>query len=115
MKRTWVLAGFVGLLTAGAAPAQLRCPEFVEVAGRHQRPKRGGAKGAVGYQEGRGRVVANEYANRGYLVVDSLRLRRTDGALVRVISPVLSTADQASGSALSFVQAMFPHLTQAIP
>ena len=65
--------------------------------------------------QGRGRVVANEYANRGYLVVDSLRLRRTNGALVRVISPVLSTVDQASGSALSFVQAMYPHLAEVIP
>lgn len=65
--------------------------------------------------QGRGRVVANEYANRGYLVVDSLRLRRTDGALVRVISPVLSTVDQASSGALSFVQAMYPHLTEVIP
>jgi EpsI family protein len=65
--------------------------------------------------QGRGRVVANEYANRGYLVVDSLRLRRTDGALVRVISPVLSTVEQASGGALSFVQEMYPHLTEVIP
>jgi EpsI family protein len=65
--------------------------------------------------QGRGRAVANEYANRAYLVLDSLRLRRTDGALVRVIAPVLGSVDRASSDAIGFSQQMYPHLTEVIP
>jgi EpsI family protein len=65
--------------------------------------------------QGRGRVVANEYANRAYLVMDSLRLRRTDGALVRIISPVLTTTDEAAQHAASFATAIFPRLTEVVP
>ena len=43
--------------------------------------------------QGRGRVVASEYANRAYLVFDSLRTRRSDGALVRIMTPVLTNVD----------------------
>jgi EpsI family protein len=65
--------------------------------------------------QGRGRVVASEYANRAYLVLDSLRTRRSDGALVRVISPVLSSADEASRSAERFAAALYPKLSEVIP
>lgn len=66
--------------------------------------------------QGRGRVVASEYANRAYLVFDSLRTRRSDGALVRVITPVMSSSiDDASRSAERFVAALFPRLSEVIP
>jgi EpsI family protein len=65
--------------------------------------------------QGRGRVVANEYANRAYLVFDSLRMRRSDGALVRVISPVLTTPGEAEEGVVSFAAALYPHLAKAIP
>ena len=40
------------------------------------------------WYQGRGRVVANEYANKLWLMLDAARLRRTNGALVRLITPV---------------------------
>lgn len=65
--------------------------------------------------QGRGRVVANEYANRAYLVVDFLRARRSDGALVRVMSPVTGSTGQAAAAAASFAAAMYPRLSEVVP
>lgn len=65
--------------------------------------------------QGRGRVVASEYANRAYLVLDSLRTRRSDGALVRVTSPVISSVDDASRAAERFASTLYPKLSEVIP
>lgn len=67
------------------------------------------------WYQGRGRVIASEYANRAYLIFDSLRLRRNDGALVRVMSPVLTTTEAASRDAAAFAASVFPRLAQVIP
>jgi EpsI family protein len=40
------------------------------------------------WYQAHGRSVANEYLAKVYLVTDAIRLHRTDGALVRVISPI---------------------------
>ncbi|MEN8140599.1 MAG: exosortase C-terminal domain/associated protein EpsI [Thermodesulfobacteriota bacterium] len=39
------------------------------------------------WYQGRGRVVANEYVDRGYMVLDSLLKKRSDGALIRITGP----------------------------
>lgn len=65
--------------------------------------------------QGRGRVVASEYANRMYLVFDSLRSRRSDGALVRVMVPAFTSTGAASTSAEAFAAALYPHLSEVIP
>jgi EpsI family protein len=67
------------------------------------------------WYQGRGRVIASEYTNRAYLIFDSLRLRRNDGALVRVMSPVLTTTDAAAKEAAAFAASVFPRLAQVIP
>lgn len=38
--------------------------------------------------EGRGRVIANEYANKWFLLLDALGKNRTDGSLVRLVTPI---------------------------
>jgi EpsI family protein len=47
-----------------------------------------------------GRTVSSEYASKIFLVLDSLRLHRSDAALVRVITPIaggdLARADAAA-------------------
>jgi EpsI family protein len=63
--------------------------------------------------QGRGRVVANEYANKAYLLVDAFRLRRTDEALVRIVAPIDDRGVQ--GISTQFVQALFPFLTRWLP
>jgi EpsI family protein len=65
--------------------------------------------------QGRGRAVASEYANRAYLVFDSLTTRRSDGALVRVISPAFGSVDEAGKAAASFARAMYPRLSEVVP
>jgi EpsI family protein len=65
-----------------------------------------------------GRIVASEYASKFYLVYDAIRLNRSDGALVRVVTPVApSDAGDAAaaGRAAEFVRALFPHLGKHLP
>jgi len=63
------------------------------------------------------RVVASEYWAKFYLVADAIRLNRTDGALVRVITPVGRGESQKSvqGRAVEFAQQMLPALDRYIP
>ena len=49
----------------------------------------------VYWYQGRGRAVASEYWGKVYTVLDSLRRRRSDGAMVRVTVPV-QISDQAA-------------------
>lgn len=64
------------------------------------------------WYEGRGRRVASEYLNKLWLMVDAVRLNRTDGSLVRLMVPVERGArlERASASALSFAAVLQPHL-----
>lgn len=39
---------------------------------------------ALYWYHSRGRIVANEYWDRGYMILDSLLKRRSDGALIRI-------------------------------
>jgi exosortase D (VPLPA-CTERM-specific) len=43
----------------------------------------------------RGRIIDNEFAVKWYLFWDALTRHRTDGAMVRLITPIPSTADEA--------------------
>jgi len=62
------------------------------------------------------RVIATEYAAKIWAVADSVRYRRSDTALVRIIVPVgpagLETAEQ---TAAAFVEAAFPALLRQLP
>jgi EpsI family protein len=67
------------------------------------------------WYQGRGRVVASEYANKAWLMLDAARLRRTNGALVRLITPVVSTPAAAFEELSSFTAAVFPRLPAHLP
>jgi EpsI family protein len=49
----------------------------------------------VYWYQGRGRRVANEYVGKIYTVLDSVRLRRSDAAIVRVVVPIGSSDARA--------------------
>lgn len=51
------------------------------------------------WYQGRGRAVASEYWGKVYTVIDSVRLRRSDGAMVRVTVPIGSSETAALDSA----------------
>jgi EpsI family protein len=67
------------------------------------------------WYQGRGRVVASEYANKALLMLDAARLNRTGGGLVRVMTPVVTTAEAATDELAAFVTALFPHLERHLP
>ena len=57
----------------------------------------GDAKQFVLYwYQAHGRSVANEYVAKFYMVADAMRLNRTDGALVRVITPIASSGETSA-------------------
>jgi EpsI family protein len=67
------------------------------------------------WYQGRGRVVANEYANKLWLMLYAARLRQTNGALVRLITPVTGTPDAAFDELSAFTAAVFPRLSPHLP
>ena len=68
------------------------------------------------WYQSHGRVVANEFAAKFYLIADSMRYHRSDTALVRVVTPVFHD-DYASAldSSVGFVQALFPAVYKFLP
>jgi len=67
------------------------------------------------WYQGRGRVVAGEYANKAWLMVDAARYGRSNGGIVRLIRPVVTTADDARVELLSFASALLPRLSGYLP
>ena len=68
------------------------------------------------WYQSQGRVIASEYSAKFYLIWDALRRNRTDGALVRVITPILDGNEAAAmDQAKSFIEGAFPLLTEYLP
>jgi EpsI family protein len=67
------------------------------------------------WYQGRGRVVASEYANKLFLMADAARLGRTNGGLVRLISPVVTTPAAATAELTAFADALRPYLSRHLP
>jgi len=63
------------------------------------------------------RALASEYWAKFYLVTDSIRLNRSDGSLIRVITPMSpgETAEVAQQRLLSFSDNLLPLLDLYIP
>jgi EpsI family protein len=67
------------------------------------------------WYQSHGRVVASEYWGKIYLVLDAIRTNRTDGALVRVVAPVVSGEADAEARAVRFAQELYPLLGRYLP
>lgn len=63
------------------------------------------------------RVVASEYWAKYYLVADAMTMNRSDGALVRVVTPIASSEPAAAAEkrAVEFAQTLLPKLDAYIP
>ena len=77
--------------------------------------KRGERQLVLYWYQGRGRIVASEYTNKAYLLVDAVRRKRTDGALVRITTPVLGDERTAERAARAFIRDLQPHLSRWLP
>ena len=67
------------------------------------------------WYQGRGRQVASEYWGKVYTVIDSVRLRRSDGAMVRVTVPLGDSEDVALKSALDLSARAVAALPEFVP
>jgi len=71
------------------------------------------------WYQAHGRVVASEYWGKTYLVLDALRLNRTDGSMVRVITNIgdnlKERRPQASSIAHEFAETVLPLLGPYLP
>jgi len=67
------------------------------------------------WYQGRGRAVASEYWGKIYTVVDSVRLRRSDGAMVRVTVPIRGSEADAERSATDLAVAATRPLPEFVP
>jgi EpsI family protein len=67
------------------------------------------------WYQGRGRVIASEYAGKFWMVADAISRNRTDGALVRLITPINDSEASARARLVGFTQDLFPQLDEIIP
>jgi EpsI family protein len=67
------------------------------------------------WYQGRGRVIADEFAGKLWMISDAISRNRTDGALVRLITPVGEDQSSARGRLTEFIGALVPYLDQFIP
>lgn len=71
----------------------------------------------VYWYQSNGRVIANEYWGKFYLVTDALRTGRRDGAILRVVVPVRrgESLDAATKRAIDFARQLLPAAQTVLP
>lgn len=67
------------------------------------------------WYQGRGRAVASEYWGKIYTVIDSVRMRRSDAAMVRVMLPVGSSEPDAMRAGADLAARAATALPEFIP
>jgi len=67
------------------------------------------------WYQGRGRAVTSEYWGKIYTVIDSVRRRRSDGAMIRVMVPLRNSQDQAQQAAVELASQATSQLPAFIP
>ena len=65
----------------------------------------------------RGRVITNEYLVKWFIFWDALTRNRSDGSLVRIITPLTPGENEANGDArlVEFSKAAVQHLPEFVP
>jgi EpsI family protein len=67
------------------------------------------------WYQNRGRTIASEYAAKFWMIADAISHNRTDGALVRVVTPISDGEENARARLVGFTQALFPQLDGILP
>jgi EpsI family protein len=68
------------------------------------------------WYQSRDRAIASEYTAKFWVVVDAMRLNRTDTALVRVVVPIVNRdEDAATKTAADFVRSFYGTLREYLP
>ena len=69
----------------------------------------------VYWYQGRGRTTASEYWGKFYTIFDSVRRRRSDGAMVRVMVPMGDSQDEAQKAAVEIASLAASELPAFVP
>jgi EpsI family protein len=67
------------------------------------------------WYQSHGKIIASEYVGKLNMVVDAIRLNRTDSALVRLSIPIGKDPQAARTAAVRFAEQLLPELNRAIP
>ncbi|HYJ45589.1 MAG TPA: EpsI family protein [Pyrinomonadaceae bacterium] len=67
------------------------------------------------WYQGRGRKMASEYWGKIYTVIDSIRRRRSDGAMVRVMMPLGKSESETLSAATDLAAQIAPVLPAFVP
>lgn len=69
------------------------------------------------WYQAHGRVIASEYWAKIYLVTDAIRMNRSDGALVRVITPMapMEPSEAAAERAVGFAKEVLGQIDAFVP
>lgn len=67
------------------------------------------------WYQSHGRIIASEYWGKIYMVLDALRLNRTDAVLVRVTSPIYPDEIQSQARLASFAEQIMPFTARISP
>ncbi len=67
------------------------------------------------WYQSQGKAVAGELAAKVDTIRSSIVRHRTDGALVRISSPVYGSIPETSGRLVKYIQAMYPVLGEYLP
>ena len=67
------------------------------------------------WYQGRGRVIASEYSGKFWMMADAIYRNRTDGALIRLNTPMNDGEVQARARLVTLAELLFPHLGESIP
>jgi EpsI family protein len=67
------------------------------------------------WYQGRGRAIPGEYEAKFWTIADALIRHRTDGALVRIVTPIQTDEAAARAVSVSFLRTLCPCLQELIP
>lgn len=67
------------------------------------------------WYQSRGQVVAREIDAKLQLIKNAIMHNRTDGALIRLTSPVTTTVEEASSRQVEYLRALWPSLKEFLP
>ena len=67
------------------------------------------------WYQGRGRTVAREYWGKIYTVIDSVRLRRSDGAMIRVTVPIGNSNTVSQDAAAELAGKIAEQIPEFVP
>jgi EpsI family protein len=104
----WVMSDEARITITPATGAPFEANRFVITNGRDRAL-------LVYWYQGRGRAVASEYWGKFYTVFDSVRRRRSDGAMVRVMAPLGNSNEEAQRTAVDLASQVAVLLTDYVP